>query len=587
MSKECAQNINAGVFAMGRDNITQAIEFFDKAVALDPSNLLSYIHRADCYMKINPPAIDLALGEADTVVTMKPSDSTGYIIAWNALSKLKHYETAFKLIRIGKAKVVMTDPQREYIDEIYDLLVKKLPESVTKGAQPRKPKPSVEPTAKPAAPAIVTNAEMFGDRNLPNELVHNIFAYLPFRQLGKVVRVCKVWATFIHRDTMLWTKIDLTGPKVNNNVIDTVSKRARSQLRSLALERSKVNNTGMKKIITARPSQLSTIVFTANTHITDVTVIDICKVFGKTLTKLTVSSQNINDQCSEAIFTKCTALAFLDISDNPKLTDAGLAAWPATSPLRVLKVNSCYGLAFHAWAAPAYPALKELDVSQTSFNLRSLQKLTVFPELKTIDLSGTDLRPLQGGLITLGRTIKDLTNTSLRNLTHFAIQYDPLFDDEALKYIAEANTKLKYVKILSASSISDAGVRSLSNCQELESLALPNCARVTDSSVVDIVCSCQNLQSLDIGGNSSITDKTLDAIVEHGNTLTTLVVSSCIGLTGFGILKLHKKAGNPIKNLNLMFLPTVSNDTIRSFQAKNVNVQGNLSYSKFKVKGFK
>ena len=34
-------------------------------------------------------------------------------MAWDALSKVKHYETAFKLIRIGMNKVSPKDPQRQ------------------------------------------------------------------------------------------------------------------------------------------------------------------------------------------------------------------------------------------------------------------------------------------------------------------------------------------------------------------------------------------------------------------------------------------------------------------------------------------
>ncbi|TPX39668.1 hypothetical protein SeLEV6574_g07067 [Synchytrium endobioticum] len=575
-----SQFISAGMFSMQRSDFSAAIKLFDKATTVDSQDLSPYVLRAKCHMLADPPAVDKALAEADKVVKMKPSDATGYVIAWNSLSKLKHYETAFKLIRIGMSKVSPQDPQRQYIEEIYDLLRHKLPESVTGGARAKRPKVN-DATAPPKTPGRKDG--MFGQYQLPNELVHIIFAYLPFRNLGRGLGVCKAWSNYIQKDTMLWTKIDLRGSNINNSVIEMVSKRARSQLRSFILNGTKVNNNGMKKIIAARPTQLSQVIFERCSYIDDTTVINVCKVFGNTLTRLSLIKQDITDSCLAIVLTKCTSLLYLDISDNAKVTDAGFKSWPATSCLMALKASGCIRLPGHVWSTE-YLNLKELDMSSTSFDLSSIRKLIAFPMLKTLKVTGVDLSAMavQNAELTLSGVVKEVTKSTLVNLTHLAITRQPSLDDETLQAIASTNKALTYVIISMCVELTDAGLYSLINCKELKNLAVDRCIRVTDAGIKTVLAQCNKLENLDISDIPGVSDVTLDAIVQDGESLTSLNVSNCQELSGHGILKLHKKIGRPLKALIMNCLATVSNDTIRSFQNVGVKVQGNLNPVKVK-----
>jgi hypothetical protein len=584
-----SQNLSAGIFSMERGEFAAALKLFDKATAIDRTDLSPYVLRAKCHMLADPPAIKQALAEATKVVKMKPNDATGYIIAWNTLAKAKSYETAFKLIRIGMHMVLRKDPQRQYIEAIHDALMRKLPESVTSGNNWKRVRLHRDDDSSPTQ-SPKRNLGMFGQYKLPNELVHTIFAYLPLQYLGRGQHVCKAWSNYIQGDTMLWSKVHLCGSHINNSVMEMVAKRSRSQLRSFSLSSTKVTTAGIRKIIATRPKQLLDVILARCPHIDHSVIADICKVFGKTLTRLSLIMQNLTDQSLNIIFTRCNQLVRLDVTGNNKITDAGFKSWPASSPLKSLSAVLCKSLSGHAWSTE-YPNLIELDMSSTLFDLRSFGKLTVFPALQMLFLVDVNLNPIatigSDIQLTLPTAAKVITSTTLVKLTHFAMTQNSVLDDETLETIALANLNLTHVFLTCSISLTDVGVSSLQCCKELKNLILNTVVKITDVSLKAILSACSKLEWLSVNDCPGVTDVSLDAIVDKGENLVRLHVSNCNGITGYGILKLHKKAGRPLKELIMNCLATVSNDTIRSFQQKGVYVEGNMRPVKIKVPGYK
>lgn len=77
----------------------------------------------------------------------------------------------------------------------------------------------------------------------------------------------------------------------------------------------------------------------------------------------------------------------------------------------------------------------------------------------------------------------------------------------------------------------DAGLRSLANCRQLESVDLSWCIGLSDKGICNLALKCPRLKLLSLHGIRGITDKSMDALSEScQESLETLDVNGCVGI---------------------------------------------------------
>jgi tetratricopeptide (TPR) repeat protein len=104
---------NKGNEAFKSNNVNEAIEFYTKAIELDPKNLLCFSNRSVSYLKLEK--YEDALKDADSCIELRPSWAKGYFRKGTALHNLK---------RLEEAKVVLEKAAE--LDEDDDLIKKRL-----------------------------------------------------------------------------------------------------------------------------------------------------------------------------------------------------------------------------------------------------------------------------------------------------------------------------------------------------------------------------------------------------------------------------------------------------------------------------
>ncbi|KAL6997507.1 beta-aspartyl-peptidase, partial [Sarracenia purpurea var. burkii] len=104
------------------------------------------------------------------------------------------------------------------------------------------------------------------------------------------------------------------------------------------------------------------------------------------------------------------------------------------------------------------------------------------------------------------------------------------FTDVAYKKISLLG-QLRFLDLCGAQNLTDQGLSCITKCNNLSSLNLTWCVRVTDEGVIAIAEGCSSLEFLSLFGITGVTDKSLEALSRCcSTTITTLDVNGCIGI---------------------------------------------------------
>jgi F-box and leucine-rich repeat protein 14 len=179
-------------------------------------------------------------------------------------------------------------------------------------------------------------------------------------------------------------------------------------------------------------------------------------------------------------------------------------------------------------------------------------RLTYFPSLEELDLSGCELLTDEAGielrkllrLSTLDLSLCSLITdrsvavlAALPVLCRLSLNWCYAITDAGLVKLAQS-ASLESVSLWSCEQVTDAGVEALSKLSRLRELELPEFARITDVGLNAVAMHSTHLEVLRFDHLAGISDAGVGAL-RSLKQLTKLTVQSCQGVTEAGITALQ------------------------------------------------
>ncbi|XP_072418768.1 F-box and leucine-rich repeat protein 13-like isoform X2 [Chiloscyllium punctatum] len=265
---------------------------------------------------------------------------------------------------------------------------------------------------------------------------------------------------------------------------------------------------------------LTTISLLASPHISDAAIKAL--VQGKRITKVKIEgNQHISDASFKMISKNCPNLNHIYVSDCPRITDNSLKSLATLKHVTVLNISDCISITDggirYFMDSPSASKLRELNLSNciyitdlsllkiaqrchslTHLRLRYCECLTDsgiewlgnLPVLNTIDLTGTNVQE-QGlgslsnntriteftvaecsGVTDIGLQITDLSIQYLAGVCHYIYFLDISgcvnLTDSIFKFLKKGCKRLRVLKMLYCTNITQEAVKAVTNVQHLE-----------------------------------------------------------------------------------------------------------------------
>ncbi|XP_078000896.1 F-box and leucine-rich repeat protein 13-like isoform X1 [Glandiceps talaboti] len=348
---------------------------------------------------------------------------------------------------------------------------------------------------------------------LPRRAAIKIFSYVDISDLGRCAMVCRSWK-MITQTSSLWSRLDLSTVrhKVTDITVITLLNKCRPYLIHLNLR----GCAHLKK-----PSFIS---------------IGQCR----NLQDLNISEcTGVTDDMMKEIAEGCNILLYLNLS-HTLVSDA---------TLRVL-AKCCTNLQYLSLAYCKRFSDKGL---QYLANGRGCRKLIY------LDLSGcTQITPdgfkniahgcsnLQSIYMNDSNTLKDECISAITNKCHniraISLLGAPHLSDSAMKSMA-VNRKLQRIRLEANNRISDVGMKQLAKyCHDLRHVYLVDCPRLTDATLKSL-SACRNVNVLNIADCVRISDTGVRQMVEgpSGPRIREMNLTNCVRVSDVSILRIMQK----------------------------------------------
>ncbi|CAG8472760.1 9923_t:CDS:2 [Diversispora eburnea] len=501
------QNYRAGITAFKENNFERALEFFTKAIKSNSKSIILYDCRAVTCEKLG--LINEALHDAEFMMKLDKSSPKGYLRAGKLYRMLNNEDKAQEVYSLGITNVLKDD-----------LLYKKLHELKDK---------------KPQAKGSITNKKTYDlIAFFPPEIVHEIFNLLPFASICKTSGVSKTWRIYIVSSPFFYRELNFTiGQRsyITDQTIRTYLSRGKSCIKHLICRGApKLTDTTMRSLRSIFGIRLQGIEITANSSITNNSIITFIRTIGGHLKYINFSKTLIADTGVKAILITCNKLETLDLSLCEYITSAAFDLKQGLSQCKATELCNI-----------------NLNLS-TGVSERTISHLMeLFPKLSSLHLQG------QGAI---------MTTRSIANLIKF-----PNLKSLQLKNIIN-NRDLSIENIFS--KLTD-------SCPSLCEFTLQDSSCLTDNCIQHLVMSC-NLEVLDLNGSISLTDVTMNNIGIYCKKLKILRIgkspgitdegvkeinfSWCRNITGSGIAYLIQKCKNSLRKLFLNECSSISPDAV-------------------------
>jgi len=359
------------------------------------------------------------------------------------------------------------------------------------------------------------------------EILALIFGYLDVQDKGRAAQVCVSWRDASYRKSV-WRGMEarLHLRRANPSLFTSLVRRGIRRVQVLSLRRT------LRDVVVGVPN-LESLNLSGCYNITD---IGLSHAFVSPHTHLTSLDLSLCKQVTDTGVGKVAQylknLESLDLSGCCSITNTGLllVAW-GLKKLKRLDLRSCWhisdgGISHLAGLEPetngnhcleylglqdcqrlSDEALKHISIGLTrlqAINLSfcinvtdsGLKYLAKMPNLKHVNLRACD-------------NITDVGMAYLADggshISHLDVSFCDKIGDQALAHISQGLFHLKYLS-LSACNISDEGVSKIAKTlQELETLNVGQCTKITDNSMHIIADSFGNLRCIDLYGCVRIT----------------------------------------------------------------------------------
>ncbi|KAJ3031807.1 UNVERIFIED_CONTAM: hypothetical protein HDU68_012313 [Siphonaria sp. JEL0065] len=565
-------NIAAASLALQSGDTLKAVALFSKAIKASPSSAVLDV-RAQLLVKLG--RTDEALNDAMEMVKLDPKKAVvtlsfllvfraipytplpkGYLRAASIFNKKKMIEPAFKICKIGVAKIDAGDEDRKALETLYIALAGKLGITLK-----RQKKENVSPPASkkskiqelesntiaisvpiapsdssdglivaPLPPPLPSFIHNFGTHSIPFEIIQEIFKYIPLKEITKCLRVSTQIRAMLSNNKFLWRDIDVSkhSHKVTDATIASLMLRGRDQVHSIILKDcSKLTKTGLKSIQLSK-SKLSCFELTFNRKaIPEAIVVAIRASSGESIKRINLSGTSLTDEAFGLLLEKCRVLEELVVSECVNLTDNAMNTAIKTVMVQKQQQQD------QKEALPPVFSLKLLDVSgNTKLSDKLVSNVArCFPLLESINLAKLEITTNRS-LEAIALYCKNLTSLDATGVTFSYIPGGNTLNNTLL-LIAKECANLKSIRIAACKFLEDNAVNALTAlCPNLEVIG------------IDLFLKAQSelnyLEVLDVNSISTITDKSMELLSVYGKRkLKELNVSGC-GITGAGVLVFAK-----------------------------------------------
>lgn len=354
--------------------------------------------------------------------------------------------------------------------------------------------------------------------NLYPEIMTIIFCKLEMRDKGRVAQVCSSWRDAVYAKRC-WKGIEakLHLRKASKSVFSSLIKRGIRRVHVLSLRRH------LKDVVSCLPN-LESLNLSGTYNINDSVIVSAFQLMQPNLKVLNLSlCKQVTDESLKRISMSLTNLEVLEVQGCGNITDAGLAVigW-GLKKLKSLNIRSCWHVSDH----------------------------------------GID------ALVNQGET--NATTTSC--LQSLGLQDCQQLTDEALKFIADGIPALECINLSFCVSITDAGLKHLSQMQNLRALNLSTCENVTDLGLA-YLCegSAHSLRALDLSFCAKIGDTGLEYVAQSMFHLRSLNLSAC-KITDDGLTKVVH-ATQELENLQIGQCVAITDKSVDVFAEKLQNLR--------------
>ncbi|XP_065893611.1 putative RNA-binding protein EEED8.10 isoform X2 [Dysidea avara] len=340
---------------------------------------------------------------------------------------------------------------------------------------------------------------------LNNDVLMEIFSYLPVKDRIISERVCKHW-----RDTLQKLWLSTKHLSFDNSF-------------SIFKSRQGLTDKVLESVVAKGSGELVSMDLSAVPHLLTEHALSVIGVYCPKVTTLDLSGvavtmksmQVLTDRCIQLkwlrlqkchqvtekclwwILRKCAHLEHLDVAGNRSVTGQCFVIAPKT--IKSVILSECRQLAAAGISKLAHhcPNLELLDITKCcNINDQAIQDvLQHCLKLKELHF------PVQSTAV----KSTGFAANSLKNLTILVTNGHLMFNDEALVNITKNCPLLKELQCATCYNISDVGVASLTSCIQLSYLDISYCNNVTDKGLMQVIAICQ-LQHLITRACQGITD---------------------------------------------------------------------------------
>lgn len=375
-----------------------------------------------------------------------------------------------------------------------------------------------------------------------------IFSYLDVKDKGRVAQVCVAWRDAAY-NRMVWRKVHakLHLRRANPSLFPSLVKRGISRVQILSLRRS------LRDVILGIPN-VETLNLSGCFNVTD---IGLGHAFSQDLPSITVLNLSLCKQVTDSslgrIAQSLKNLEVLELGGCCNITNTGLLliAW-GLRKLKTLNLRSCRHISDvgigHLAGLSAHAASGTLELEH--LGLQDCQKLTDqalrnvsagLTNLKTVNLSFCG-SVTDSGLKFLAKMpgLRDLNLRSCDNVS-----------DTGLGYLAEGGSRITCLDVSFCDKVGDQGLCFLAQgLFSLRSISLSAC-NISDDGLSRLVKTLQDLTTLNIGQCVRITDRSLELIGDHLKNLTSIDLYGCTRITTVGLERIMQLKRLTTLNLGL------------------------------------
>ncbi|XP_071498794.1 F-box and leucine-rich repeat protein 13-like [Diadema antillarum] len=348
---------------------------------------------------------------------------------------------------------------------------------------------------------------------LPRRVAIKIFGYLDLVDISRCSQVCRSWK-MITSNNSLWSRVDLS--KTKHMVTDHVVTNLLQNYRPYVLH---LNLKGCS--ILTKPSY---------------TAIGQCR----NLQDLNMSEcQGVNDDTMKYVAEGCPVLLYLNLSFT-NITDATLR----------LLARCCLNLQYLSLAYCKRFSDKGLQYLGTGRGGKRLVYLDM-SGCPQITVSGyknvsSGSRKLQMLVVNDCFTLRDDMIVAVAGncptIRSISFLYTPNITDVAIKALA-VHRKLQQIRIEGNSRITDASFKYLGKyCADMRYVYVSDCPRITDASLKSLA-TCRNINILNVADCIRISDNGVRNLVEgpSGPKLREMNLTNCVRVTDVSIMKITQK----------------------------------------------